>query len=66
MCEIIRAFVANHKFPLPIDLGNIPSEITEHIKCAGKTGINFILKDRMKFVQLKLTLILMNKDGSFY
>jgi len=42
MCEIIRAFVANHKFPIPIDLGNIPSSITEHIKCAGKSGSNVI------------------------
>ena len=43
MCEIIRAFVANHKFPLPIDLGNIPSSITDHIKCAGKSGNNMII-----------------------
>ena len=39
MREIIRAFVANLKFPLPMDLGNIPIDFTEHIKCAGKTGI---------------------------
>ena len=38
MCEIVRAFVANGKFPLNYDLGNIPSDFTDHIKCVGKTG----------------------------
>ena len=38
MCEIIRAFVANMKFPLNMEMGNIPADFTDHIKCAGKTG----------------------------
>lgn len=46
MCEIIRAFAANNKFPLQFEMTNIPSDITEHIKCAGKAGI--LYKIRLK------------------